>query len=184
MSMFIKFFSSLKDSRSIVRSLLNHPNHINARESKFTKDDVEALRVKFQPVSEDHVIPNEKVEEFLEKYKCPQINRDMLNKEEFKVREITESKTDDMVADLLRIAQLNNYPLYIEQHPSNKLHILETLRNVDPANDFGEMQIDGEILACRSENTRRAEIPAGYWDELAKGLPIKIQLKSKMTRRK
>lgn len=136
MLMFIKFFSSLKDSQSIVRDLLNHPNHINTRASKFTKDDVEALRVKFQPASEDHVIPNEKVEEFPEKYECPQINRDMLNKEEFKVREITdfsdslvqtffyklhiatrnqaESKTDDMVADLLRIARLNNYPLYIE----------------------------------------------------------------------
>ncbi|CAG8634989.1 10831_t:CDS:2, partial [Diversispora eburnea] len=74
-------------------------------------------------------------------------------------------------------------------------------QNVDLVNKFGELQIAGEILTCGSENMRgvgrirgvgkitdqvlfstrfissyvtfyKAKIPAGYWSELAKGLPI------------
>jgi len=68
------------------------------------------------------------------------------------------------------------------------------LKNVGPSNEFGELQIAGEILACANENIRRsgqymdqtlfairvistyftfymATIPADYWKELYIGLP-------------
>ncbi|RIB01864.1 hypothetical protein C2G38_2229435 [Gigaspora rosea] len=149
MSAFVKFLLTFKNSRNIVRNLLNHPNHVNTQASKFTKNNVEALRIKFQPASEDLVIPNEKIEDFSENYICPKINSDVLDKAEFKVREISdfsngfvqtffdklhivkrnppgipESSTDDLVADLLRIVRLNYYPLKITQHPQSKLYIL------------------------------------------------------------
>ncbi|CAG8598926.1 4606_t:CDS:1, partial [Acaulospora morrowiae] len=84
--------------------------------------------VKFRPAYEDHAILTEKVEGFSEQYVCPKINRDMLHKEEFKVREmivlsdrraqtffeklhivtrnppgISEFCTDDLADDLLRV---------------------------------------------------------------------------------
>ncbi|CAG8587638.1 10234_t:CDS:2, partial [Scutellospora calospora] len=202
------------------RSLLNHPNYIYTQASKFTKDDVGALRVKFQPASEDLVIPNEKIEDFPKNYICPKINRDILDKAAFKVREINdisdgsvqtffdklhivtrnppgipESSTNDLVADLLRIALLNYYPLKITQHPQSKLYILnepyvsatpefvvkkgtismvitedKSLRNVDPRNEYREMQIAGEILACGDENIRET---GEVSDQLGIGLPKK-----------
>ncbi|CAG8511805.1 13926_t:CDS:2 [Racocetra fulgida] len=254
MSAFVKFFSTPKGSRNIVRSLLNHPNHINIQASKFTENDVKALRVNFKPASEDLVIPDEKIEDFPENFICPKINRDVLSKEEFEVREISdfsgglvqtffdklhfvtrsppgipESSTDDLVDDLLRIARLNNYPFKIaffkiRLHSPSKLYILnepyvsatpdfvvkkgtismvatedKSLRNVDPKNHYGEMQIAGEILACGDENIRetgeisdqvlfavrfistyvtfyKAKIPVKYWKELGKGLPKKYSV--------
>ncbi|CAG8648251.1 2646_t:CDS:1 [Acaulospora colombiana] len=138
MSVIAKFFSTLKESRKIVRDLLNLPNHNNTQANKFTKNDVEAFRVKIQPASEDHVIPNEVVKEIPEKYVCPRINRDMLDKAEFKVQEISdfsdrkvrtffyklhnvtrnipgipESRTDDLVFNLLNISGLDDWPLNI-----------------------------------------------------------------------
>ena len=70
------------------------------------------------------------------------------------------------------------------------------MKNVSPTNKFGEAQIIAEILACGNENMHRscavtdqtifavrfissyitfykAEIPAAYWRELARGLPQK-----------
>lgn len=138
MSAFVKFFSTLKKSRNIVRVLLKLPNHINTQANKFTNDDVKAMRVQFRPASEDHVIPNEKIEDFPEQYVCPRINRKMLKDDDFNVGNISDfsnksvqpffdklaivtrnppgipdSRTDDLVADLLRIARLNDYPLKI-----------------------------------------------------------------------
>ncbi|CAG8539006.1 3002_t:CDS:2, partial [Ambispora leptoticha] len=68
----------------------NQLNYINIRANDFMKDDLEALRVKFQPASKDHIIPNGKVEEFPEQYVCSKINRDMLDKAGFKVQEISD----------------------------------------------------------------------------------------------
>ncbi|CAG8655473.1 2118_t:CDS:2, partial [Gigaspora margarita] len=64
------------------KNLLNHSKHINTQASKFTKNNVEALRVNFQPAFEDFVIPNEKSEDFPENYilYLSKINRDMLDK--------------------------------------------------------------------------------------------------------
>ncbi|CAG8744436.1 23401_t:CDS:2, partial [Dentiscutata erythropus] len=154
----------------------------------------------FHPTSKYLVIPNEKIEDFPENYICPKINRDMLCKKEL-VREISdfsdglvqtffdklnivtrnppgipESSTDDLVADLLRIVHLNNYPLRIAQQQTSELHILnepyvsatpdfvvkkgtttmvisedKSLRNIDARTEYGETQIAGEILACGDE---------------------------------
>ncbi|RHZ70240.1 hypothetical protein Glove_274g39 [Diversispora epigaea] len=137
-----------KESRAKVRGLLL-PNQINTQATDFTKYDVEALRVKFQPATEDHVIPDGKVEEFSEQFICRKINRNMLKDDEFNVDNISdlsdslfqtffeklaivtqnppgipESSTDTMVDDLLRIAKLNNHPLKLMIHPPSKLHIL------------------------------------------------------------
>ncbi|CAG8580882.1 4879_t:CDS:2, partial [Ambispora leptoticha] len=178
------------------RALLNHPNCINTQASKFTKDDVEALRVRFQPASEDHVIPNEKVEEFPEQYVCPRINRNMLGNSEFKG--ISESRTDVLVDNLLDISGLDEWPLNISAQPQSKLYILnepcvsatpefvinketismviaedKSLKNVSPRNDFGEMQIAGEILACGDENIRET---GELFDQLDVGLPKKYSV--------
>ncbi|RHZ63857.1 hypothetical protein Glove_327g27 [Diversispora epigaea] len=120
---------------------------------------------------------------------------------------IPESRTDTLVDDLLHISHLNNWPLNIDIHLSKKLNILNEsyvsatpefvvnkgimsmvivedkhFQNVDLVNEFEEMQIAGKILVCGSENIRRierAKIPAGYWSELAKGLPIINSVKIK-----
>lgn len=73
MSTFVKFFSTLKNSRNIAESLLKHSCHFNTQASKFTINDMKALRVNFQSASEDFVIPNEKIEDFPENYICPKI---------------------------------------------------------------------------------------------------------------
>ncbi|CAG8493472.1 19261_t:CDS:2, partial [Dentiscutata erythropus] len=134
------------------------------------------------------------------------------------------SKTDNLV---LRIVRMNNYPLILEQQQTSKLHILnepfvsatpnfvvkkrtismvisedKSLQNVSKRNEYGEMQIAGEILACSDENDRRtrkifdqvlfavrfistyvtfykAEIPGGYWKELVTGLPKKYSVSIK-----
>ncbi|CAG8630053.1 3414_t:CDS:2, partial [Diversispora eburnea] len=192
-------------SRIQVRHKLNQ--QLNTQAHKFNEDDLNALKVRFQPAAKDHVIPNEKIEKFPEQYVCPKINRDMLSNEGFKVQEISdfsddavqtffnklhivtrnppgipESRTDNLVADLLRIARLNNYPLEIAQQLPCKLHIFnkpyvsakpdfvvtkgtismiavedKTLQNVDPRFDFGEMQIAAEILSCGDENIRKVK---------------------------
>ncbi|CAG8539503.1 3155_t:CDS:2, partial [Diversispora eburnea] len=187
-----------------------------------------ALRVRFQPASEGHVIPNEKVEEFPEQYVCPRINRNMLGNSEFKVGKISDF-SDRKVQTFFHKLHLvtRNLPGISESRtgvaqPQSKLHILnepyvsatpefvinketismviaedKSLQNVSPRNDFGEMQIAGEILACGDENIRetgelsdqvlfavrfiyvtfyKAEIPAKYWNELDVGLPKKYSV--------
>ncbi|CAG8836384.1 25774_t:CDS:1, partial [Racocetra persica] len=76
----------------------------------------------------------------------------------------------------------------------------KSLRNIrDPRNEYGEMQIAGEILACGDENIReageisdqvlfavrfisthvtfyKAEISEKYWNELSIGLPDKYSV--------
>ncbi|CAG8807242.1 14518_t:CDS:1, partial [Dentiscutata erythropus] len=81
MSSFVKFAKFLT-SRNIVRNKLNYTN-INVQASKFTKHDLKELSVNFQPASNDLVIPNEKIEDFPEKYICPKVNRVMLDQAEF-----------------------------------------------------------------------------------------------------
>ncbi|CAG8437359.1 2811_t:CDS:10 [Diversispora eburnea] len=199
---------------------LTNTEHISTITASITESHEQQVR--FRSESEDHVIPNVKVENFPEKYACPKINRDMLDKTGFVVGNISdfsdefvqtffvklaivtrnppkmpESKTDDLVADLLRIARLNSYPFMIAQQLPSKLHILnepyvletpefdKTLHNVNPFNGYGEIQIAVEILACESENamTRgvsdQAEISVEYWKELAKGLPIENSVEIK-----
>ncbi|CAG8633199.1 3078_t:CDS:2, partial [Diversispora eburnea] len=145
----VKYFSALKDSRIQFGCLFkkqNQLNYINVRANEFTNNDLEALRVKFQPAPEGHVIPNEKIEKFPEQYVCPRINRDMLSKEGFKVQEISnfsdvqtffnklhivtrnspgipESRTDALVDDLFRVTRLNKYPLEIVPQLPCKLYI-------------------------------------------------------------
>ncbi|CAG8440417.1 9609_t:CDS:2 [Acaulospora morrowiae] len=131
--------------RTLVRRL---QSYVNGRADAFTKEDLEALRVNFQPAFESHVIPNGKVEKFPEQYVCPGINRDMLSKERFKVQEISDfssravqsffnklhivtrnppgilgSRTDALVDDLLRLVGLNDYPLQTIQRLPCKLNI-------------------------------------------------------------
>ncbi|RHZ80756.1 hypothetical protein Glove_132g70 [Diversispora epigaea] len=90
-----------------------------------------------------------------------------------------ETFTDTLVDDLLRIAELNEWPLKIRNHPPCKLYIGDQhhfsaipeflvrrhdhtiigvvdkhLKNVWPISGFGESQIAVEILACSSENMR------------------------------
>ncbi|RHZ76765.1 hypothetical protein Glove_193g65 [Diversispora epigaea] len=97
------------------------------------EDDAEALRVEFQPASENF-IPNEKFEEFPgQQYVCSKVDRDMLDKAEFEVQEISdfqdrkvrtfffklhnitrnlpgtpESKTGEFVDNLLHIPRLDD----------------------------------------------------------------------------
>ncbi|CAG8820227.1 8823_t:CDS:1, partial [Dentiscutata erythropus] len=52
--------------------------------SKFNKEDLNLLNVRFQPVSKDHIISNEKDENFPKQYVCSKINKDMLDKAEFR----------------------------------------------------------------------------------------------------
>ncbi|CAG8636150.1 11289_t:CDS:2 [Diversispora eburnea] len=205
MPAFAKFFSTLKGSREIVRSRPNHDLTIQAY--KFNEDDLNVLKVRFQLAAEDHVIsniPNEKIEEFPEKYFCPKVNRKMLIDEDFDIRKISnfsdspirtffrkmqivtrnplgmpESRTDDLVADLLRVVKMNDDPLMIAQHLPRKLYILnepyvsaepefvvtkgvismvfvedKTLENTNRLCAYGEMQIAAELLACENDNVR------------------------------
>ncbi|CAG8593712.1 10203_t:CDS:2 [Paraglomus occultum] len=172
--------------------------------------DVEALRVNFFG-AEDAVIPDAEVT-IPEAYVRPDINAEMLSNIRFRVANVdgltdrkvrtffkklhkvvvnsdrktgtSETYTDTLVDDLLRIAQLNDWPFSVNNHPPCKLYIEDDpyvssdpefvinkedenmedfailvvedkhLKNVGPSTGFGETQIAMEILACVSENIR------------------------------
>ncbi|RHZ60279.1 hypothetical protein Glove_355g94 [Diversispora epigaea] len=120
----------------------------------------------------------------------------MLDKTEFEVQEISDFQDRKVRTFFFKLHNITrNLPgtpesKTGENHPPNKLYILnrpyfstapefvdKTLRNVDPTNDFGEMQIASEILACGNENI--LGIPAKYWKELVKGLPINNSIEIK-----
>ncbi|PKY38106.1 hypothetical protein RhiirA4_451047 [Rhizophagus irregularis] len=89
-----------------------------------------------------------------------------------------ETTTDSLVDDLLRIVDLNDWPLVIRNHPSFNIYIKNNayvtipkftvmnedkdialiqsmhLQNVGPPSNFGEVQIAAKILACACQNIR------------------------------
>lgn len=91
----------------------------------------------------------------------------------------SETVTDSLVDDLLRIVSLNDWPFKIRNHPLYRLSILNEpyvladpefvvdmrkkilvvvedkhLKNVYSTSNFGETQLTAEILACGNENVR------------------------------
>ncbi|CAG8452776.1 13100_t:CDS:1 [Funneliformis mosseae] len=114
------------------------PININTSASDFTKEDLKALKVRFQPApSEGHAIPDKDFTEFPQQYVCPKISKTILNEPDFNVDNISEipnnsvrsfiytlhdvtrnlgipeTRTNSMVEDLLRIAMMNGWPLSI-----------------------------------------------------------------------
>ncbi|RHZ88064.1 hypothetical protein Glove_26g294 [Diversispora epigaea] len=179
--------------------------------SKFQEEDMKALRVAYKPASnENDVIPNVSVTNFPTKYFVPHISRETLLDPVFDINGFKcisdptvqtffdklhdsvfnglqvigtdETFTDTLVDDLLRIVELNDWPLKIRNHPPCKLYISDDLlvsavpeflvrkqnyavigvedkhlKNVGPNTKFGETQIAAEIIACGNENVRLNE---------------------------
>ncbi|GES85651.1 hypothetical protein GLOIN_2v1719392 [Rhizophagus clarus] len=180
--------------------------------SLFETKDMEALRVDFcEAPAENAVIPDVEVT-IPDTYIQPNINGEMLSNLRFRVANVagltdvkvrtffkklhkvvtngvqltgtTEKFTDTLVDDLLRIAELNDWPFSISNHPLCKLYIEDDpyvssdpefvinmeddnmedfsilvvedkhLKNVGPSTGFGETQISAKVLACVSENIR------------------------------
>ncbi|CAG8656699.1 15165_t:CDS:2, partial [Racocetra persica] len=147
--------------------------------SSFTPDEVKLLRVNFQPASFEDVIPaiedpvsNNRVKTFLDKM------HDVVMNEKVATGTL-ESKTDTLVDDLLRIVDLNDWPLKLINHPLCRLVIKENqyvsadpefvianrklsmvaiedkhIKNVWKPSGFGETQIAVQIVACGNENIR------------------------------
>ncbi|UZO17509.1 uncharacterized protein OCT59_008861 [Rhizophagus irregularis] len=78
-----------------------------------------------------------------------------------------ETTTDSLMDDLLRIVDLNDWPLVIRNHTSFNIYIKNNayvtipkfmqgihLQNVRPHSNFGEVQIAAKILACAYQNIR------------------------------
>ncbi|CAG8650699.1 6442_t:CDS:2, partial [Paraglomus occultum] len=173
--------------------------------SLFKNSHIEVLRVRVNPASaESDVIPTVEDTSIPEEYIFPSINREMLEHPRFNVKNIggdknvrtffanlhdvvqngmqvvgtDETFTDTLVDGLLRIAELDGWPLRIRNHPFCILDVADShvssdpefvvrkrnifvvvaedkhLRNVRPNNGFGESQISAEILACANENIR------------------------------
>ncbi|CAG8576092.1 5536_t:CDS:2 [Paraglomus occultum] len=163
--------------------------------SLFKNSHIEVLRVRVNPASaESDVIPtvevlgnpefdvedideitNKKVRTFFANLHDVVING-------MQVVGTDETFTDTLVDGLLRIVELNDWPLRVRNHPFCILDIADSrvssdpgfvikkrkiivvvvvedkhLRNVRPNNGFGESQISVEILACANENMRKEE---------------------------
>ncbi|CAG8509458.1 1130_t:CDS:2 [Ambispora leptoticha] len=189
--------------------LLSTKTRITAKSaSGFTQDEVDLLRVKFQPASFEDVIPTTKDPVTVpNEYLLPEINRRALSNADFDVEKLDkvsnnrvktfivkmhdvvmnekvatgtlESKTDTLVDDLLRVAELNDWPLKLINYPLCRLFIKEKklvladpefvianrnlsmvaiedkhIKNVWNPSGFGETQIAVQIVACGNENIR------------------------------
>ncbi|CAG8526899.1 4114_t:CDS:2 [Paraglomus occultum] len=179
--------------------------------AKFKIRDIDLLRVGFAPASnEDIVIPPAEVTNFPKHYVLPNINGEILARAKFDVHKFgcisdpkvqtffdklhdvvfnglgvvgtDETFTDTLVDDLLRIVELNDWPLKIRNHPPCRLYIEDEpcvssipefviknkgsifvgvedkhLKNVRPSTDYGESQIAVEVLACGNEDIRSVD---------------------------
>ncbi|CAB5210443.1 unnamed protein product [Rhizophagus irregularis] len=174
--------------------------------SGFKNKDIDTMKVIFQGASaENVVIPDAEIKNFPDEYLLADINRTLLRKPNFtvddlgkikngdvltfidKLHDITENSTqligtsethtDSLVDDLLRVVGFNTWPLKIKNHEPCSIYIadvpvvssdaefvikkreifvlvVEHLKNVGHATGYGETQIAVEILACGSTNIR------------------------------
>ncbi|RHZ82871.1 hypothetical protein Glove_103g73 [Diversispora epigaea] len=153
------------------------------------------------------IIPDFKITNFPNKYLLPQINRQILKDENFNVDKFgisdgyvrtfinkmnwvvinenqvegtRNAKTDSLVNNLLRVADMDNDPLAIEFHPLCRIFLFNKhyisaepefvvskrkrnkalvvvedkhLKNIRRVTDYGEAQLSAEIIACGNENT-------------------------------
>ncbi|RHZ79605.1 hypothetical protein Glove_143g34 [Diversispora epigaea] len=158
--------------------------------------------------SKKHVIsniPDFKITNFPNEYLLPQVNRQILKDENFDVDKFgisngnvrtfinkmnwvvanegqvegtREAKTDSLVDNLLRVANMDTDPLAIEFHPLCRIFLFDKpyisaepefvvskrrkvlvviedkhIKNIRRMTDYGEAQLSAEIIACGNENT-------------------------------
>ncbi|PKY38519.1 hypothetical protein RhiirA4_537363 [Rhizophagus irregularis] len=165
--------------RNLVKEMLEDKKLpiINTTSSFFTREDVEALKVSFQPVTSSSLIisPDDVSNDFPEQYVQPDINQEKLDIQNFDIRKfdrIYDNDSDTLVDDLLRIVGLNTFPLVIRNHQVCRLFIggypymfanpEYSIKMIDTSMiavevGFGEWQIVAEILAFGDENMRRVQ---------------------------
>jgi len=176
--------------------------------SRFRIKDIDEMKVTFRGASaENVVIPDAEVKDFPNEYLLTEVNRTLLRMPNFKVKDLkqiknkavltfidklhditensilsigtSETHTDSLVDDLLRVVGFNTWPLKIKNHEPCSIYIadepvvssdaefvikkqeilvlaVEHLKNVGYATGYGETQIAVEILACGSTNIRKS----------------------------
>ncbi|CAG8555750.1 8178_t:CDS:2 [Paraglomus occultum] len=184
---------NVEDEREDAPRRSNLPETTRSSQRGAPNSHIEILRVRVSPASaESDVIPT--VEE---EYVFPNINREMLEHPRFDVENIGGNKnngmhvvgtdetfTDTLVDGLLRIVELDGWPLRIRNYPLCRLYIADSprvssdpefvdkhLQNVRPTTGFGESQIS---VACAMRIY--ADIPAAYWRELEDGVPQNLSV--------
>ncbi|PKC11094.1 hypothetical protein RhiirA5_374146 [Rhizophagus irregularis] len=188
--------SRTKETKGTKRTMRTQPKY-----EQDEQDDAQLLRVSFQPASFKDVIPALQGS-VPEEYLLPEINRhkvgnpvDKLDKVSNRVKTFidkmrivvenekdttgTDSNIDTLVDDLLRIADLNCWPLKILNHPLRRIIIKgkpfasadldfvvtnqnlnmvviedKHIKNVYSSNGFGETLIAANIIACGDEDIR------------------------------
>ncbi|CAB5388609.1 unnamed protein product [Rhizophagus irregularis] len=150
-----RLFNKSLMMRNLVQEMLKDKGLpiINTTSSFFTREDVEALKVSFQPVTSSSLIisPDDVSNDFPEQYVQPDINQEKLDIQNFDIRKFdgiydndvrtfilklhwvvknatvitgtNETYTDTLVDDLLRIVGLNTFPLVIRNHQVCRLFI-------------------------------------------------------------
>uniref|UniRef100_U9URP6 Uncharacterized protein n=1 Tax=Rhizophagus irregularis (strain DAOM 181602 / DAOM 197198 / MUCL 43194) TaxID=747089 RepID=U9URP6_RHIID len=189
-------FTGTKETKGTKRTMRTQPKY-----EQDEQDDAQLLRVSFQPASFKDVIPALQGS-VPEEYLLPEINRHKVGNPDFQVDKLdkvsnrvktfidkmrivvenekdttgTDSNIDTLVDDLLRIADLNCWPLKILNHPLRRIIIKgkpfasadldfvvtnqnlnmvdKHIKNVHSSNGFGETLIAANIIACGDEDIR------------------------------
>ncbi|CAB5394785.1 unnamed protein product [Rhizophagus irregularis] len=207
-------FTGTKETKGTKRTMRTQPKY-----EQDEQDDAQLLRVSFQPASFKDVIPALQGS-VPEEYLLPEINRHKVGNPDFQVDKLdkvsnrvktfinkmrivvenekdttgTDSNIDTLVDDLLRIADLNCWPLKILNHPLRRIIIKgkpfasadldfvvtnqnlnmvviedKHIKNVYSSNGFGETLIAANIIACGDEDIHhglpKSEVIIKRWPE-------------------